>query len=87
VIDFFLQSFTLQNHFNTVGRDFTFIGDEYRIQVGKNDYFIDLLFFHRGFRCLVMFELKIDDFKPEYIGKLNFYLEALDRFFICKLII
>lgn len=49
------------------------------IQVGKNDYFIDLLFFHRGLRCLVMFELKIDDFKPEYLGKLNFYLEALDR--------
>jgi len=61
------------------GKDFTFIGQEYRIQVGKNDYFIDLLFFHRGLRCLVMVELKIDDFKPEYIGKLNFYLEALDR--------
>lgn len=61
------------------GRDFTFVGQEYRIQVGKNDYFIDLLFFHRGLRCLVMFELKIDDFKPEYLGKLGFYLEALDR--------
>lgn len=61
------------------GRDFAFIGREYRIQVGNNDYFIDLLFFHRGLKCLVMIELKIDDFKPEYIGKLNFYLEALDR--------
>lgn len=61
------------------GRDFAFVGQEYRIQVGKNDYFIDLLFFHRGLKCLVMFELKIDDFKPEYLGKLNFYLEALDR--------
>jgi len=61
------------------GKDFSFIGEEYRIQVGKNDYYIDLLFFHRGLSCLVMFELKIDDFKPEYIGKLNFYLEALDR--------
>ncbi len=61
------------------GKDFTFIGQEYRIQVGKNDYFIDLLFFHRGLRCLVMLELKIDDFKPEYLGKLNFYLEAIDR--------
>ena len=61
------------------GKDFTFIGQEYRIQVGKNDYFIDLLLFHRGLRCLVMLELKIDDFKPEYLGKLNFYLEALDR--------
>lgn len=61
------------------GKDFTFVGQEYRIQVGNNDYFIDLLFFHRGLRCLVMVELKIDDFKPEYLGKLNFYLEVLDR--------
>ncbi len=61
------------------GKDFAFIGQEYRLQVGKNDYFIDLLFFHRGLRCLVMIELKIDDFKPEYLGMLNFYLEALDR--------
>lgn len=61
------------------GKDFTFVGQEYRLQVGKNDYFIDLLFFHRGLRCLVMIELKIDDFKPEYLGKMNFYLEALDR--------
>jgi predicted nuclease of restriction endonuclease-like (RecB) superfamily len=61
------------------GKDFAFVGQEYRLQVGKNDYFIDLLFFHRGLHCLVMIELKIDDFKPEYLGKLNFYLEALDR--------
>lgn len=69
----------LKNFVLEFGKDFTFVGQEYRIQVGKNDYFIDLLFFHRGLRCLVMFELKIDDFKPEYLGKLNFYLEALDR--------
>jgi len=62
-----------------VGRDFTFICEEYRLQVGNNDYFIDLLFFHRGLSCLVAFELKITDFKPEYLGKMNFYLEALDR--------
>ncbi len=61
------------------GKDFTFAGEEYRIQVGNNDYYIDLLFFHRELSCLVAFELKIDDFKPEYLGKLNFYLEALDR--------
>ncbi|MCG2725004.1 MAG: PDDEXK nuclease domain-containing protein [Elusimicrobia bacterium] len=61
------------------GKDFAFIGQEYRVQVGKSDYFVDLLFFHRGLKCLVMVELKIDDFKPEYLGKLNFYLEALDR--------
>ena len=69
----------LKNFVLEFGKDFAFVGQEYRIQVGKNDYFIDLLFFHRGLRCLVMFELKIDDFKPEYLGKLNFYLEALDR--------
>lgn len=61
------------------GKDFAFMGEEYRIQVGNNDYSIDLLFYHRGLQCLVAFELKIDDFKPEYLGKLNFYLEALDR--------
>ena len=69
----------LKNFILEFGKDFAFVGQEYRIQVGKNDYFIDLLFFHRGLRCLVMFELKIDDFKPEYLGKLNFYLEALNR--------
>ena len=62
-----------------LGGDFIFVGENYRIQVGNNDYFIDLLFFHRDLRCLVVFELKINDFKPEYLGKMNFYLEALDR--------
>jgi predicted nuclease of restriction endonuclease-like (RecB) superfamily len=62
-----------------IGKDFTFVGEEYRVQVGNSDFFIDLLFYHRGLSCLVAFELKIDEFKPEYIGKMNFYLEALDR--------
>lgn len=62
-----------------IGRDFTFIGEEYRVQVGKHDYYIDLLFYHRGLSCLVAFELKIGEFKPEYVGKINLYLEALDR--------
>lgn len=61
------------------GKDFAFMGQEYSIQVGGKDYFIDLLFFHRGLKCLVMIELKITDFKPEYLGKTSFYLEALDR--------
>lgn len=69
----------LKNFILEFGKDFTFAGEEYRVQVGNNDYYIDLLFFHRELSCLVAFELKIDDFKPEYIGKLNFYLEALDR--------
>ena len=62
-----------------IGRDFTFMGEEYRVQVGNHDYYIDLLFYHRSLMCLVAFELKIGEFKPEYIGKMNFYLEALDR--------
>lgn len=62
-----------------VGKDFTFIDEEYRVQVGGKDFKIDLLFFHRGLQCLVAFELKIGEFKPEYISKMDFYLEALDR--------
>ena len=62
-----------------IGKDFTFIGEEYRVQVGNHDYYIDLLFYHRGLSCLVAFELKIGEFKPEYVGKMNLYLEALDR--------
>ena len=62
-----------------LGRDFCFIGEEFQVQVGGKDFYIDLLFFHRGLSCLVAFELKINEFKPEYLGKLSFYLEALDR--------
>lgn len=62
-----------------VGKDFTFIDDEFKVQVGGEDYRIDLLFYHRGLQCLVAFELKIGKFKPEYISKMDFYLEALDR--------
>lgn len=62
-----------------LGRDFLFIGDEYKVQVGNSDFYIDLLFYHRGLQCLVAFELKADKFKPEHLGQLNFYLEALDR--------
>ena len=69
----------LKNFILEIGRDFTFIGEEYRVQVGKHDYYIDLLFYHRGLSCLVAFELKIGEFKPEYVGKINLYLEALDR--------
>ena len=62
-----------------LGRDFIFIGEEFRVQVGNSDFYIDLLFYHRGLQCLVAFELKADKFKPEHLGQLNFYLEALDR--------
>jgi len=62
-----------------LGRDFCFIGSEYAIQVGGRDFALDLLFFHRGLNCLVALELKVDEFQPEHLGKLEFYLEALDR--------
>ena len=61
------------------GQDFTFVGEEYRIQVGNTDFFIDLLFYNRALSCLVAIELKVDKFRPEHLGQLNFYLEALDR--------
>ena len=62
-----------------LGKDFLFIGEEYKLQVGNSDFFVDLLFYHRGIQCLVVFELKADKFKPDHLGQLNFYLEALDR--------
>lgn len=62
-----------------LGGDFIFVGEEYRLQVGNSDFFIDLLFFHRGLSALVAFELKSEKFKPEHLGQINFYLEALDR--------
>ncbi len=62
-----------------LGRDFLFAGEQYRVQVGNSDFFIDLLFYHRGLQCLVAFELKAEKFRPEHLGQLNFYLEALDR--------
>lgn len=62
-----------------LGRDFCFVGSEYPVQVGKQDFAIDLVFFHRGLTCLVAFELKVRKLEPEDIGKLSFYVEALDR--------
>ena len=69
----------MKNFILELGKDFLFIGEEYNLQVGNNDFFIDLLFYHRGLQCLVAFELKADKFKPGHLGQLNFYLEALDR--------
>jgi predicted nuclease of restriction endonuclease-like (RecB) superfamily len=69
-----LKAFILE-----LGKDFLFIGEEYRLQVGNSDFYIDLLFYHRTLRNLIAIELKSDKFKPEHLGQLNFYLEALDR--------
>ncbi len=64
-----------------LGRDFCFVGSEYPLQVGGRDFALDLLFFHRALNCLVAIELKVGRFEPEYLGKLAFYVEALDRDF------
>jgi predicted nuclease of restriction endonuclease-like (RecB) superfamily len=62
-----------------MGGDFTFIGNQYRLELAGQEYFIDLLLFHRELQALVAVELKIDDFRPEYAGKMNFYLSVLNQ--------
>lgn len=62
-----------------LGIGFAFIAQEYRLQVGTSDFYIDLLFYHRHLKCLIAFELKVGHFKPSDLGQLEFYLEALDR--------
>ncbi len=62
----------------SLGNDFCFLGNQYRLIISEEEYFIDLLFFHRGLQSLVAIDLKKGKFKPEYIGKMNFYLSALD---------
>ncbi|MDR2581350.1 MAG: PDDEXK nuclease domain-containing protein [Fibromonadaceae bacterium] len=69
----------IRNFILEFGKDFTFVGDEYRIKKKKKNFFIDLLFFSRSLSCLVAIELKVTDFQPEHLGQLEFYLEALDR--------
>lgn len=69
-----IKSFILE-----LGRGFTFIGNQYRLEYNNKEYFVDMLFFHRGLRSLVAIELKIGGFKPEYVGKMNMYLSLLDR--------
>lgn len=70
---------SLKDFILELGIGFAFIGQEYRLQVGDDDFYIDLLFYHRDLRCLVAFELKTGKFKPSDLGQLEFYLEALDR--------
>lgn len=69
----------LKQFFLEFGKYFTFIGEEQKLTVGNEDYKVDLLFYHRLLRCLVAVELKIGKFKPEYVGKMQFYLSALDE--------
>jgi len=69
----------MKNFILELGKDFLFVGEEYKLQVGNSDFYVDLLFYHRSLQCLVAFELKTDKFRPEHLGQLNFYLEAIDR--------
>jgi len=62
-----------------MGGDFTFVGNQHHLNVAGDDYYVDLLLFHRRLRSLVAIELKIGEFKPEYVGKMQFYLTALDE--------
>lgn len=64
--------------FQEMGGMFTFVGSQYRLEVGDKGYFIDLLLYHRRLKCLVAIELKIGEFLPEYVGKMQFYLSVLD---------
>ena len=80
--EFDLQKAIIQNlkrFLLEFSRNFAFMGEEYTVQVGNKDFSLDLLFLNRALNCLVAIELKVVDFIPEHLGKLNFYLEALDR--------
>lgn len=61
-----------------LGKGFSFVGSQYHLEVGKEDFYIDLLFYHLRLRCFVVIELKMIEFKPEHAGKMNFYLSAVD---------
>lgn len=68
----------VEQFLNEMGGIFTFVSSQYRLEVGDQEYFIDLLLYHRFLRCLVAIELKIGPFIPEYMGKMQFYLSVLD---------
>ena len=70
----------IKNFMMSLGNEFTFMGNQYRVIVDEKERFIDLLFYHRRMRCMVAIELKNGEFQPEYVGKLNFYLSALDEY-------
>jgi predicted nuclease of restriction endonuclease-like (RecB) superfamily len=69
----------IEGFLRAMGGMFAFMGSQYRLEIDGEEFFIDLLLFHRRLRCLVVIELKIGKFKPEFVGKMQFYLTALDR--------
>jgi len=62
-----------------LGKGFSFVGNQYKISTNKNDYYLDLLFYHLELQCYIIIELKTTEFKPEYIGQLNFYITAVNK--------
>ena len=68
----------IKNFLMELGEGFSFMGNQYRLHSKETDCFVDLLFFNRNLKCLIAIELKIGQFKPEYVGKMNFYLGLLD---------
>jgi predicted nuclease of restriction endonuclease-like (RecB) superfamily len=68
----------LTNFLLELGKGFAFVGQQYHLEIGEQDYYLDLLFYNTKLHCYVVFELKMGEFKPEYTGKVNFYLSALD---------
>ncbi len=69
----------IEDFLRAMGGVFAFVGSQYRLEVGNKEYFIDLLLYHRRLKCLVALELKIGEFQPEFVGKMQFYPAALDR--------
>lgn len=69
----------IKNFILELGKGFSFIGNQHRLEYNGKEYFVDMLFFHRGLQCLVAIELKIGSFKAEYAGKMNLYLSLLDK--------
>lgn len=69
----------IEDFLRSMGGMFAFLGSQFRLEVDRKEYFIDLLLFHRRLRCLVAIDLKIGEFEPEFVGKMQFYLTALDR--------
>ena len=69
----------VEDFLRAMGGMFAFMGSQFRLEVGGEEYFIDLLLFHRRLRCMVAIELKVGKFRPEFVGKMQFYLTALDR--------
>jgi predicted nuclease of restriction endonuclease-like (RecB) superfamily len=68
----------IQRFFVELGKGFAFVGNQYHLEIGGQDYYVDLLFYHLRLRCFVVIDLKVEDFRPEFAGKMNFYLSAVD---------